>query len=273
MNKKQVTLLAGVALGLIVGPGLAPAAVIFQDDFATLDAWTGGQHGGRFAGTDDETDGRTVFGHAGDLTGVGGLPGNGNINSSEIQVDFPAIALDDATLQSFTLDTKLRVNSTASNLIIEFRNQGGAAPDLHRLYTSVNGVGTLEFREYVYSDTISQTDDGTLASDGASDLPFNNVVSDYFTVRVNYDVPTTTWTLGTDHSGAMTTYRSIDGQLGGEVDRIRLRSAGTKDHPFSSARYFVDSVSLHTTAIPEPGTLGLLSVAGLVLAGLRRRRG
>ena len=263
MKKSQLTLIAGVVIGMVMGPGLASASSIFSDDFDDLSQWNA-PHGGGVAGVDTETGSRTVFGRDGTSTSV---------PAAEIQVSLgTAIQLNDPTLKSMTLDTVMRVNTAAGNIIIEFRNEAVGAGEFHRLYTSVNGHSTFEFREYVASDTEVQNDDGA----HSPALGNTQTDSDYFTVRVNYDFPTTTWSLSSDHTGTMTEERSFVAITGGEVDRLRLRAAapgGNNTSPLSSSWYFVDSINLYTTAIPEPGTLGLLSVAGLVIAGLRRRRG
>ena len=263
MKKSQLTLIVGVMIGMVMGPGLASASTIFSDDFSDLSQWNA-PHGGGVAGVDTETGSRTVFGRDG--TGS-------TVPAAEIQVDLgTAIQLNDPTLKSMTLDTVMRVNTAAGNLIIEFRNNGVGEGEFHRLYTSVNGHSKFEFREYVASDTFVQGNDDALAT------PLGNTQTDadYFTVRVNYDFPTSTWSLSSDHTGTMTENRSFVGATGGEVDRLRLRAAapgGNNSSPLGSSWYFVDSMNLYTTAIPEPGTLGLLGVAGLVIAGLRRRRG
>jgi len=262
MKKTQLALIAGVAIGMVVGPGLASAATIFADDFADLSQWLA-PHGGGAAGVDSETGSRTVLGRDGTISTIPAMEIQANLSS--------AISLTDGTLQTITMDTVIRVNSALNNLIIEFRNEGASAGEFHRLYSSVNGTGQLEAREYIVPDTEVVNNDGP----PAPSFPFNNVDGDYFTHRMEFDVPSATWTISTDHSGSMTVHSSwTAAQTVGEIDRIRLRMAapgGTA--PFDQSRYFIDSVNLTTTLIPEPATLGLLGIGGLIMAGLRRRRG
>jgi hypothetical protein len=265
MKKTQLALIASVAIGMVVGPGAASAATVFIDDFDDLSQWNA-PHGGGVAGVDSETGSRTVFGRDGTVS---------TIPAAEIQTPFLGpISLTDASLQTITLDTVLRVNSPLNNLIIELRNEntgGGIKPgDFHRLYSSVNGVGQLEAREYFFGDTEAVNNDGP----PSPSFPQNDLDSDYFTHRMEFDVPSATWTISTDHSGSMTVHSSWTAfTTVGEVDRIRLRMAGAGSQNFAASRYFVDSTHLYTTPIPEPVTLGLLGIGGLLIAGLRRRRG
>jgi len=256
LMKKQMTLVAGITLVIAAGHTSAPAAVLYSDDFDDLSKITT-QHGGPATGVDTETGSRTVFGHDGTLS---------TVPASEIQINFPAVSMTDPTLQTFTFETVLRVNSPLNNLLIEIRNEGAQPGDFHRLYTSINGPAILEFREYAFPDSQVQSDDGLLTIPFPSSSP--SVESDFFTFRIEYDFATTTWTVSSDHTGSMTTLRSFTRQTTvGEFDRVRFRMAGSAGSAFSSSRYFVDSALVCTDGdcvVVVPPELGVAITTGIV---------
>jgi len=242
MQTIRLAFITIITLGIAAGQALAGTIVLYSDDFDDLSQATA-THGGTAAGVDIETGSRTVLGHDGTIS---------TVPASEFQVSFPAVSMTALTNVNFTFDTVLRVNSLLNNLIVEVRNEGGNPGDFHRLYTSINGPGVLEFREYVNPDTQVQDDDGILGTP----FPFSNpnVDEDYFTLRIEYDFPSTTWTVSSDHTGSMTAIRSFM-RLStiGEFDRIRLRLVGVDGQDFVSSRYFVDSASVClTTGAPPP---------------------
>jgi len=129
------------------------------------------------------------------------------------------------------------------------------------LYTSINGPGTLEFREFKVPDTLVQSDDGPLTTP----FPFSNSDSDYFTFRIEYDFATTTWTVSSDHTGSMTALRSFTRQTTvGEFDRVRFRPAGSPGAAFSQSRYFVDTALVCTDGECTVPEIGVAITTGLV---------
>ncbi len=256
LMKKQITLVAGITLVIAAGHTSAPAAVLYSDDFDDLSQITT-SHGNTATGVDTETGSRTVFGYDGTLSSTPG---------AEIQINIPPVSMTDPTLQTFTFDTVLRLNSPLNSLLIEIRNEGAAAGDFHRLYTSINGPTQLEFREYKFPDTEVQNDDGPPPTFFPLNTP--SLDSDYFTFRIEYDFATTTWTVSSDHTGSMTALRSFTRLTTvGEFNRVRLRTSGTDGHAFSSSRYFVDSALVCTNGdciVVVPPELGVAISTGLV---------
>jgi len=240
MQKTRLAILTIITVGIAAGQALAGTIILYSDDFDDLSQATS-THGGAATGVDTETGSRTVFGHDGTLS---------TVSSSEFQVNFPAVSMTALTNVTFTFDTVLRVNSVLNNLVVEVRNEGGDPGDFHRLYTSINGPGFLEFREYVVTDTLAQGDDGHLGTP----FPFTNSDSDYFTLRIEYDFPSKTWTVSSDHTGSMTAIRSFTRlSTVGEFNRVRLRLGAAAGQAFGSTRYFVDSATVClTTGAPPP---------------------
>jgi hypothetical protein len=241
MQTIRLAFITIITLGIAAGQALAGTIILYSDDFDDLSQATS-THGAAAAGVDTETGSRTVFGHDGTITSIPG---------SEFQVNFPVVSMTALTNVTFTFDTVLRVNSPLNNLVVEVRNEGAGAGDFHRLYTSINGPAFLEAREYVFPDTEIQNHDGA----NLPAFPFTDSDSDYFTLRIEYDFPSKTWTVSSDHTGSMTVLRSFT-RLStiGEFDRVRLRLAAASSAAFSSTRYFVDSalVCLTTGAPPPP---------------------
>ncbi|MEM1212319.1 MAG: PEP-CTERM sorting domain-containing protein [Planctomycetota bacterium] len=104
----------------------------------------------------------------------------------------------------------------------------------------------------------------TFSSTGEAKLPVDFTFGDTVAVELAFDFETGLASLSAGGSTVFSTTVDDDAIL----DSINLRQSSSS----SDETIFVDNIVISYVAIPEPASLGLLAMGGLLIAGRRRRK-
>ncbi len=186
--------------------------------------------------------------------------------------NYGAANLGDATsgtkLSGYHAATATTWSSPAGNgSTYSLSSNNWAIGDYYQVSLSTTGYAdpiTLSF-DQTRSSTGPATFEVFMSTDGGTD--FNTVLAPYTVVQAGLaGTGTTTWNTVTNQAGFTTTISGLSWAAGQASVIFRIQSTVTTA---AAGTNRVDNINIYSGAVPTPGAIALLGVAGLV--GRRRR--